>query len=145
MTKKLRVTVEGKAYEVLVEILDEGQVNAPAALAAPAIPAAAAAPVATAPVASVPAAVPASAPAPASATAPVAAASANDVPSPLAGKLVSIDVKVGQTVNEGDQVATIEAMKMNTYIFAPRSGKIAAIFAHPGDGVEEGAALLRIE
>ncbi|AHF89293.1 biotin carboxyl carrier protein [Opitutaceae bacterium TAV1] len=134
MTKKLRVTVEGKAYEVLVEILDEGKVAASAAA-----PVAAPAPVAAAPVASAPAA------APAPAAAAPAAAGANDVPSPLAGKLVSIDVKVGQTVNEGDQVATIEAMKMNTYIFAPRAGKVSTIFAHPGDGVEEGAPLLRIE
>jgi biotin carboxyl carrier protein len=127
--KKLRVTVEGKAYEVLVEILDEPGVSAAprAPIAAPAAPAPA----------------PTTAPAPA-AVAATAAAGPGDVPSPLAGKVVSIDVKVGQTVEEGAQVATVEAMKMNTYIYAPKAGAVSAILVNPGDGVEEGTALLRI-
>ncbi len=66
------------------------------------------------------------------------------MPSPLAGKVVSIDVKLGQTVEVGAQVATVEAMKMNTYIYAPKSGAVSAILVNPGDGVEEGTALLRI-
>jgi biotin carboxyl carrier protein len=67
------------------------------------------------------------------------------VVSPLAGKLVSIDVKVGQAVEEGTQVATIEAMKMNTYIYAPKTGRVAEVLVNPGDAVEEGAALMRLE
>jgi biotin carboxyl carrier protein len=129
--KKLRVTVEGKAYEVLVEILDEGTAAAPSP--APAAPAAAK-PVAAA----------AAAPVPAPVAAAAGSAGPGDVRSPLAGKLVSIDVKVGQQVAEGAQVATIEAMKMNTYIFAPKSGAVEAVFGNPGDGVEEGFVLLRI-
>jgi biotin carboxyl carrier protein len=35
-------------------------------------------------------------------------------------------------------------MKMNTYIYAPRAGTVAAVLVNPGDGVEEGAPLLRI-
>ena len=128
--KKLRVTVEGKIYDVLVEVLDEGT------------PASAPRPTAAAPVA-----------APVSAPAPVAAAPApakrgpagsGDITCPLSGKLVSIDVKLGQAVDEGTQVATIEAMKMNTYIFAPKAGKIAEILAAAGDGVEEGSVLIRL-
>lgn len=128
--KKLRVTVEGKVYEVLVEMLDEGAPAAPspAPVASSAVSASVGAP---APAAPAPAARP-------------AAAGAGDVPSPLAGKIVSIDVKVGQTVAEGAQVATVEAMKMNTYIFAPKAGRIEAILVNPGDGVEEGTVLLRI-
>jgi len=130
--RKLRVTVEGKVYEVLVEMLDEA--GAPSASAH--APAATAAPAAlSAPVTAVPVSAPAKA----------APAGAGDVPSPLAGKVVSIDVKIGQVVEEGAQVATVEAMKMNTYIFAPRGGTVAAILVNPGDGVEEGAALLRLE
>lgn len=131
--KKLRVTVEGKAYEVLVELLDE---TGPA----PAAPAVAPAPVA-APAALAPISAPAASPA---APKPAAAGGAGDIPSPLAGKVVSIDVKVGQAVAEGAQVATVEAMKMNTYIYAPRAGTVAAVLVNPGDGVEEGAPLLRI-
>ena len=64
--------------------------------------------------------------------------------SPLAGKLVSIEVKVGQEVQEGTQVATVEAMKMNTYIYAPKTGRIAAVQLNPGEAVEEGSVILRI-
>ena len=125
--KKLRVTVEGKVYEVLVEILDEGtQTAAPMPVA----------PVTVAPVAP-------TAPAPV-AKAPINPAAPGDVVSPLAGKLVSIDVKVGDSVAEGTQVATIEAMKMNTYIYAPKAGKVTATLVTPGDGVEEGTVVLRI-
>jgi len=135
--KKLRVTIEGKAYDVLVDILDEGARNAPTAARpiettamSPGVPAPTIAPavVLAVPVAS-------AAPGP---------KGPGDVPSPLAGKLVSIDVKVGQVVAEGAQVATVEAMKMNTYIFAPKSGSVTAVIANPGDGVEEGTVLLRI-
>jgi glutaconyl-CoA/methylmalonyl-CoA decarboxylase subunit gamma len=128
--KKLRVTVEGKIYEVLVEMLDEAS--------AAAVPATAPAPLTTPPLTTVviaPQATVRSAP---------ATAGAGDVPSPLAGKLVSIDVKVGDAVVEGAQVATVEAMKMNTYIFAPKTGTVAAVLANAGDGVEEGTILLRV-
>jgi biotin carboxyl carrier protein len=62
----------------------------------------------------------------------------------LAGKVVSIDVQIGQTVEEGAQVATIEAMKMNTYVNAPKAGRVTAISVKAGDSVEEGATLLVI-
>ena len=93
-----------------------------------------------------PARIPAPAPPPAAEPAPAAAVAkgAGDIASPLAGKIVSIDVKVGDSVAEGAQVATVEAMKMNTYIFAPKAGKVLSVHANPGDGVEEGAVLLRI-
>jgi biotin carboxyl carrier protein len=63
---------------------------------------------------------------------------------PLAGKVVAIDVTLGAAVEAGAQVATIEAMKMNTYVFAPAAGRVTAIDAQPGDLVEEGAILLRL-
>ena len=69
---------------------------------------------------------------------------AGEVLSPLAGKIVSIDVTVGQEVEEGKQVATVEAMKMNTYVFAPRSGRVTAVIAVAGTAVEEGSPLLVI-
>ena len=127
--KKLRVTVEGKVYEVLVEVLDEGTTVAPS----PAL--------AQTPVYSASIAVPASIPANGSGVKP---SGAGDVPSPLAGKVVSIDVKTGDEILEGAQVATVEAMKMNTYIFAPKSGRVGSILVKTGDGVEEGTVLLQI-
>jgi len=129
--KKMRVTIEGKAYEVLVEVLEDSGGSMPAA-----------------PAPSAPTAVPPAASKPevtASASAPKSSSgNAGDVPCPLTGKIVSIDVKVGDMVKEGAQVATVEAMKMNTYIYAPRSGRVAAILVNPGQGVEEGAPLLSI-
>ncbi|MBC8011201.1 MAG: biotin attachment protein [Burkholderiales bacterium] len=136
--KKLRVTVEGKVYEVLVEILDDAGSPMPSAPAQ-----FSAAPAARAQMAASITAPPISAPASTSAAA-AGPATEGDIPSPLAGKVVSIDVKPGQAVAEGAQVATVEAMKMNTYIYAPRTGTIAAILVNPGDGVEEGSVLLRL-
>jgi biotin carboxyl carrier protein len=131
MIRQLRVTVDGKAYAVTVEMLDEGLSSGlpppPAArpVVAPAPAAPAAAPVTTG-----------------SASTP--AAGIGDVKSPLAGRVVAIDVKPGQAVNEGQQVATLEAMKMNTYIYAPRTGRVSTVHVQPGDVVEEGAMLLAI-
>lgn len=131
--KKLRVTVEGKVYEVLVEVLDEPAGSAPPVAAAVSAPAPVAAPVAVAP-----------APLPVAPKPAPISAGADDVTSPLAGKLVSVDVKVGDAVEQGAQVATVEAMKMNTYVYAPRSGRVAAVLANVGEPVEEGVALLRL-
>lgn len=125
--KKLRITIEGKVYEVLVEVLDHDAPIAAGPAAAPLPSAAAAAPGPAAPKPAV-----------------AVAAGAGDVVSPLAGKIVSIDVKVGQAVEEGAQVATIEAMKMNTYIYAPKAGRVQEVLASAGDAVEEGVALLRL-
>ena len=127
--KRLRITVDGKVYDVVVEMLDE----------APAASAPISAPPAPPPAVPAPIAAPGVSP-PRERT----ASGAGDVTSPLAGKVVSIDVKPGQDVREGIQVAIVEAMKMNTYIYAPKTGKVAAVLVHPGDAVEEGAVLLRL-
>jgi biotin carboxyl carrier protein len=123
--KKLRVTVDGKIYDVLVEILDEGGAPAPAH-PAPVTSAHVSAPAASAPARS------------------GRPAAAGDVPSPLAGKVVSIDVKPGQQVEANAQLLTLEAMKMNTYVFAPGAGTVNEILVAPGDAVEEGQVLLKM-
>lgn len=126
--KKLRITIENKSYDVTVELLEGGAPLAPA-------PVRVSSPIVTASVSA-----PASTPAPA----PRGDAAPGDVISPLAGKIVSVDVKVGDAVKEGAQVLTIEAMKMNTYIYAPKSGTVSAVSVAAGDGVQEGALLLKI-
>ncbi len=129
--KKLRITVDGKAFDVTVELLDQvASAPAPAPVAAPAP-----APAASAPVA---------APAPKPAPAPAPAAGSDDVPSPLAGKVVSLDVAPGTAVNAGDQILTLEAMKMNTIIYAPKAGTVTAFCVAPGDTVQEGQALAKL-
>ncbi|MBB4266963.1 biotin/lipoyl-containing protein [Roseospira visakhapatnamensis] len=133
--KTLRITVDGTAYDVTVEVLDDGGA-APTRPAAPATPAAPAAPR--------PVAAPAAAPAPAPAAAPAAAAGSGDVVSPLAGTVVSVDVKVGDAVAAGQQLVVLEAMKMNTPIQAPRAGTVSAVSAQAGESVAEGQVLLSL-
>lgn len=132
MKKTLRISFNGKTYEVIAEVLgdDSGAPASPRA-STPA-PAAASAAAAAAPVAQ------------RAAPAAAAPAGAGVIPSPLAGKVVSIDVKVGQAVAAGAQLATLEAMKMNTLIYAPQAGTVSAVHANPGDGVEEGQPLLSL-
>ena len=138
MIKRLRVTVDGNSYDVTVEVPDE--ISSPATAAAPSAPAVAAPalpPAATAPVV----AAPAPTPAPAASSGP---AGPGDVPSPLAGRVTAVIVTVGQEVKEGDHLVTLEAMKMNTFVFAPKSGKVAEVKTSVGATVEEGQALVRI-
>lgn len=137
MIKKLRVTVDGNAYDVVVEVPDDGLAPAPAAP-----PAAASAP-APAPVAA-PTPPPAPAPAPAPAAATKGSAGPGDVVSPLAGRVTAVIVQVGQAVKENDHLLTLEAMKMNTFVFAPKAGKVSEIATAVGAAVEEGQVLMRL-
>lgn len=126
--KKLRITVEGKTYEVVVETVDDPSTRAAKVASRPV--AAAAPSVATA-----------QAPAPKSA----AGGTAASIRSQLAGRIVSVDVKEGDAVEVGVQVMVLEAMKMNTPVTANKSGKVVKIHVAAGDTVEEGQALLDIE
>jgi glutaconyl-CoA/methylmalonyl-CoA decarboxylase subunit gamma len=127
--KKLRITVDGKTYDVAVEVLEEAQ---PAA--APK----------DAPVRSAAVSAPRAAPPPPRPAAPSTGGGADTITSPLAGKVVSIDVVVGDAVKAGEQVATIEAMKMNTFIYAEIDGTVSAVVANPGDMVEESGPLIKL-
>jgi pyruvate carboxylase subunit B len=57
------------------------------------------------------------------------------VKAPMVGKLVSIDVNLGDKVNQNDVLATIEAMKMFVKIYSPVSGEVKEIKVSPGDVV----------
>jgi len=128
--KKLRVTVDGKVYEVIVEELEGAS---PAAAAPAPVPGLAQGASLSAP---------ASAPPPASAT--PAASGPGEVPSPLSGKVVAINCTLGQEVAAGDTLITLEAMKMNTFVQAPSAGAIKAIMVKEGDAVQEGQPLVAI-
>ena len=64
---------------------------------------------------------------------------------PITGKIISVEVKVGDSVNEGDTICFIESMKMENPILAPVSGKIASISVSVGEVVEAGKPLATIE
>ncbi len=135
MIKRLRVTVDGNSYDVTVEVPDE--TSSPAAAAAPIAPLVAAPTPTTA--AAPKATTPAPTPAPAAAS---GAVGPGDVPSPLAGRVTAVVVTLGQEVKEGDHLVTLEAMKMNTFVFAPKSGKVTALKTEIGAVVEEGQVLV---
>lgn len=79
-------------------------------------------------------------------TKPTASASgAHQVKAPLPGVVVSISVKVGDTVKAADTVLMLEAMKMENAIHAGRDGKVASINVNNGDSVLEGSVLITLE
>lgn len=134
MIRKLRVTVDGKPYDVTVEMDDEPSTSPPPSQGA--VPSAVA-------MASVSMAAPSAAASTASLGA-VASAGPGDIPSPLAGRVTALNVEPGQDVKEGDHLLTLEAMKMNTFVMAPRAGKVKEVKVAVGTAVEEGQALVSL-
>jgi len=64
---------------------------------------------------------------------------------PMVGKIVSVAVKVGDKIEENDQVAVLEAMKMEMPVVAPVSGMVKEIHISPGQEVEAEQTLAVIE
>lgn len=119
MKKTVRISFEGKTYDVEVEVLDSAVAAAPAApVAAPA-------------------------PAPAAAPAP-AVAGGTEVKSPLAGSVFKLKVSVGDTVAANQEVAVIEALKMENPVVAPCAGKVTSISVKETDTVTDGQVLMTI-
>lgn len=73
------------------------------------------------------------------------AASSGDLTAPMQGTIVAVDVKPGDTVNEGDRLAVIEAMKMEQPLTATRSATVAEVCVEPGASVKSGAMLVKFE
>jgi methylmalonyl-CoA carboxyltransferase 1.3S subunit len=126
---KLKVTVNGKVYEVDVEVFEPepaGPVYVPPAGSAR---------------------VPAAAPSPPPASpGPTAAADESKVcRSPIAGTVAKVPVQVGQAIKVNDVLMVLEAMKMETVITAPIAGKVARINATVGDFVQGGQVLVEFE
>ncbi len=115
--KKLRVTVNGKTYDVGVE-----EVSADATGSAP-----------PAPVSS----------APAPAAAPVAG-EGEPVTAPMPGNILKVPVTAGAAVKRGDVLVVLEAMKMENEICAPRDGTVTSVLVAPGETVDSGKTLLTL-
>lgn len=129
--KKLKITLNGKSYEVDVEILQDD--DTPSMPFMPTAPVAYAAPTPT------PAAAPAAKPV---ASAPQGSGGDNALTAPMNGVVIEIPVKVGDTVKSGQVVVILEAMKMKTNVSSPRDGKIASINISPNDSVESGQVMI---
>ena len=121
-----KVTLNGKLYEVEVEkVAQTSPISSPVA-----------------PPKAVPVAPSNAAPAAAPAAAPVAAAEGEVIFAPLPGTVLEIKVAAGQAVTRGQLLLTIEAMKMENDILAPRDCTVSQIVCEKGGNVDTGAPLI---
>ena len=67
------------------------------------------------------------------------------IEAPLPGKILSVNVTVGNTVGEGTVICTIEAMKMENPIMSPVKGSVKEVLVSPGAIVKTGDKLAVIE
>lgn len=132
---KLKITIDGKQYDVDVEVAEEERPS-------------------SGPYYYLPPQNPVSLPSPAPLAPPPAAGAAapsSDVDeskvcrSPIAGVTVRINVRVGQQIQANDPLLVLEAMKMETNITSPVSGKVKAINTEVGQGVQINQVLVEFE
>ena len=121
--KKFNVTVNGNKYEVEVEEIG-GSVTSVAPVA--------------------PVAAPVPAPAPVAAPKATGTAGSVKVEAPMPGTVLKVNVKVGDSVKQGDTVLVLEAMKMENEIAAPSDGVVASINVSQGATVETGDVLVTL-
>ena len=115
--KSYIISVNGKSYDVTVEEVG-GSVAAPVMQAAPV-----------------------SAPQAAPKAAPSTPANGTKVEAPMPGTILKLNVKVGDTVAEGQAIAVLEAMKMENDIPAPCAGKVVSLNVNTGATVETGTVI----
>ena len=64
---------------------------------------------------------------------------------PITGKIISVEVKAGDVIEEGNTVCFIESMKMENPILAPVTGTVTEVRVSVGEVVETGNVLAIIE
>ncbi|HMO25117.1 MAG TPA: pyruvate carboxylase subunit B, partial [Tepidisphaeraceae bacterium] len=69
----------------------------------------------------------------------------NHVAAPMPGKVSTVAVKKGQPIKEGERLLSIEAMKMETAVYAPRDCTIADVLVKPGSAVTGGDLIVVLE
>ena len=72
-------------------------------------------------------------------------ANSSPIGAPMAGKVVNVEVVDGDTVHAGQQIAVLEAMKMEHLVTSSISGIVRLIAARPGEIVSEGQPLVFVE
>ena len=124
--KKLRITLEGKAYEVIVEVLEDDKAS----------PSSAGVGKSTSVVS------------PASAGAPEAkkpTVNQQELESPVVGSVLALKVKAGDSVKVGQDLILLDSMGMETPITSPFIGKVITINLNVGQTVQKGQLLLTME
>ena len=124
---KLQITIDGKAYAVDVEVLEEDE-NPEQAGATSYHPA----------------------PATTSALHTQGHGGAWDAEakvcrSPMMGLVIKVNARPGQAVEAGELLIVLEAMKMETNVTAPRAGKVKSVQVAPGDSVKLHQILAELE
>ncbi len=122
---KLQITIDGKAYEVDVEVLEEEE--------------------------SLPA--PSYVPYRAMHTGAERAQSYGGMwdahgkacHSPVTGLVIEVNARPGQTVEEGQLIVVLEAMKMETNVTAPHAATVKSVHVAPGDSVKMNQILVECE
>ena len=135
--KMLRITLEGKTYDVGVEVLDD---SGPALSQAGHSPAAPVRPVPSSVITS-----PSSAAAVSAAPPVTADEGCRIVGSPMAGHVFKCLVKPGDVVAYNQVLIVLDAMKMETPVVAPLAGTVRSVMVKEGDAVDDGYGLLLIE
>jgi pyruvate carboxylase len=69
----------------------------------------------------------------------------SEVGAPMPGMVVQVAVQVGDKVAQGQKLLSLEAMKMETTLYAERDGKVAEVLVQPGSRVETGELVVRFE
>jgi methylmalonyl-CoA carboxyltransferase small subunit len=128
---KMRITVEGKAYEVEVEMLDAPEQGVGTTPSSTSLnfqsPIRLATPVWTPPRLGGP------------------LSDDKTCRSPIAGLVTRIIAQIGQKVRENDPLLVIEAMKMESNIACPTTGTVKSIAVKSGDGVKVGQTLVEFD
>jgi len=126
---KLRITIDGKTYEAEVEVLDEYAESSDSIFE-------------PAPVAHLP-------PTPPQTVSPAHDSTNGDAwkvcRSPFAGHVIKVNVVPGQTVEPGDTMLVLEAMKMETPVTASHAATVKSVLVVPGNSVTAHQALVEFE
>lgn len=128
---KLRIGIDGKTYELDVEVIEEDQAPRPTRGHSPY-------PTPPTTMQSVP--TPASAP-----PADKDVDEAKVCRSPVSGVVIRLNVQPGQQLQPNDLIMVLEAMKMETNVTAPVAGKVKTITVSQGDGVKVHQVLVEFE
>jgi biotin carboxyl carrier protein len=62
---------------------------------------------------------------------------------PMPGVILEVNVKAGEQITRGQQVAILDAMKMHNVIGAPRAGTVGEVFVAAGQSVDHGDAIIK--
>ena len=69
----------------------------------------------------------------------------SEIIAPMGGKVLEVKVNVGDTVNDGDEVIILEAMKMELPVVAEASGTVKEVKCKKGDAVEAEVVMIVLE